>query len=212
MPIVDNNIGVAATSTSLQLLYEDLQLGEMGLNQQAFDYAVDGFEQLKASDKLKNDKVLTIVDFTRPSTVKRLFVLDVENGRLLYNTYVAHGQGTGKTYAERFSNVPESHQSSLGFYITTSTYNGGNGFSLKLNGIEYGINNLAESRAVVMHGADYVSESFIKNHGYLGRSYGCPALPQALTKPIINKIKDGSCLFIYSNDKQYIKRSKLLNT
>lgn len=198
--------------SSVALLYENLHLNEMGLNQQAFDYAVKGYEQLKAGNKLKNDDVLTIVDFTSPSTVKRLFVLDVENGTLLFNTYVAHGQGTGKTYAEYFSNTPESHQSSLGFYITTSTYNGGNGFSLKLNGIENGINNLAESRAVVMHGADYVSEGFIKRHGYLGRSYGCPAVPQALTKPIINEIKGGTCLFIYSNNKEYIKRSKLLNT
>ncbi|MBC7867350.1 MAG: murein L,D-transpeptidase catalytic domain family protein, partial [Gloeobacteraceae cyanobacterium ES-bin-316] len=130
----------------------------------------------------------------------------------LFNTYVAHGQNTGQEYANRFSNKPESFQSSLGFYITTSTYMGKNGFSLQLDGMENGINDLANERAIVMHGAPYVSESYIKTKGYIGRSHGCPAVPQQLNKPIIEKIKNGSCLFIYSNDKGYLKRSKILNT
>ncbi|RYG34159.1 MAG: murein L,D-transpeptidase catalytic domain family protein, partial [Chitinophagaceae bacterium] len=155
--------------------------------------------------------VLTIVDFSLPSNEKRLFVIDVEEEKVLFNTYVAHGRGSGEKMAQRFSNVPESFQSSLGFYSTSSTYQGKHGYSLRLSGLEPGFNNLAEERAIVIHSADYVSEGFIRTKGYLGRSWGCPALPEKLNKPIIDEIKNGSCLFIYSPNNNYLKKSKLLN-
>ena len=139
-------------------------------------------------------------------------MLDVNSFKILFNTYVAHGRNTGEAYANKFSNKPDSYQSSLGFYLTEGTYNGKNGFSMQLEGMEYGINNRAEERAIVVHGAAYVSEGFIKSRGYIGRSHGCPALPEKLNKPIIEKIKNGSCLFIYSNDKNYLQQSKILNT
>lgn len=196
----------------LSKAYDSLQLAGKGLSKQAFDYAITGYEYLKAQGKLLNAKVLSIVDFSQPSYSKRLYIVDVENQKLLFNTYVAHGQNTGEALARRFSNKPESFQSSLGFYITDDTYFGKNGFSLQLQGIEKGINDNAYNRAIVMHGAPYVSEGFIRSRGYLGRSHGCPAVPEKLNKPIINQIKNGSCLFIYGKDRSYATRSKILNT
>jgi hypothetical protein len=117
-----------------------------------------------------------------------------------------------KLLPTNFLTSPDSYQSSLGFYITEGTYNGKNGFSMQLEGMEYGINHRAEERAIVVHGAPYVSEGFIRSKGYIGRSHGCPALPEKLNKPIIEKIKNGSCLFIYSNDKNYLQQSKILNS
>lgn len=192
-------------------LYDSLNLDSKGLSQEAFDYAAKGYIYLKEQGKLSNSRVLTIIDFTKPSSQKRLFIVDVQNIKLLFNTYVAHGQNTGEAYAKKFSNKMESFQSSLGFYITTGTYMGKNGFSMQLEGMENGINDKAGERAIVMHGAPYVSEGFIRSRGYLGRSHGCPAVPETLNKPIIEKIKNGSCLFIYSNDFTYINRSKIIN-
>jgi hypothetical protein len=210
--LVGEETVVVENLSAASVLYDELELGQMGLSEDAFDYAVQGYEYLKQNNKLNNTDVLTIIDFTKPSTEKRLFILDVNSHKLLFNTYVAHGQGTGNAYATKFSNIPESHQSSLGFYVTSETYIGGKGYSMRLSGQENGINDLAESRAIVMHGAPYVSEGFIRSRGFLGRSYGCPAVAESLTKPIIQKIKNGSCLFIYANDKSYLKKSKIINT
>ncbi len=209
---VEDNISTGANTAALELLYDSLGLDELGLSADAFNYALMGFEKLKRTGKLHNERVLSIIDFTKPSSQKRLFILDVQSFRVLFHTYVAHGRGTGEAVATRFSNIPESYQSSLGFYVTEGTYNGKNGYSMQLEGVEYGINHKAEERAIVVHGAPYVSEGFIRSKGYIGRSHGCPALPEKLNKPIIEKIKNGSCLFIYSNDKSYLQRSKLLNT
>ncbi len=211
VPVTANNIS-GANNEALELLYDSLQLEDLGLSADAFNYALKGFESLKKSGKIHNQRVLSIIDFTKPSSQKRLFILDVKSFKILFHTYVAHGRNTGEAIASRFSNKPESYQSSLGFYITEGTYNGKNGYSMQLEGMEYGINHKAEERAIVVHGAPYVSEGFIRSKGYIGRSHGCPALPEKLNKPIIEKIKNGSCLFIYSNDKAYLQHSKLLNT
>lgn len=193
-------------------LYDSLHLNLLGLSHQAFDYAVKGYNQLVMAGKLANDKILSIVDFSEASNKKRLFVLDLNNNKLLYNTYVAHGRNSGKEFATHFSNAPESLESSLGFYETAGTYNGDNGYSLRLEGLESGINDNANKRAIVIHGAPYVSEEIARSKGYIGRSWGCPALPQKLHKPIINKIKNGTCLFIFSPDKNYLNRSRVLNS
>ena len=179
-------------------LYESLDLNALGLSEDAFDYAIKGYEYLKTIGKLDNERILSIVDFSLPSSQKRLFVLDMENGRLLYQTFVAHGRNSGKEYAKQFSNRPESFKSSLGFYVTKNTYFGQHGFSLRLEGEEKGINDNAMKRAIVIHSADYVDKKLISSQGYIGRSLGCPALPKEVYKPIISKIKDGSCLFVYS--------------
>jgi L,D-transpeptidase catalytic domain len=197
---------------ALANIYDSLRLNLMGLSQQAFEYAMEGFSYLVKAGKVTNHKIISIVDFSLPSNKKRLFVIDLNNCKVLFNTYVAHGMNSGKEYASEFSNQPESNKSSLGFYETAQTYVGKNGYSLHLLGLEKGINDKADSRSIVMHGADYVSESLIEEQGYIGRSWGCPAVPEKLHKPIINKIKNGSCLFIYSPEKNYFIHSKILKS
>ncbi|MEO8721749.1 MAG: murein L,D-transpeptidase catalytic domain family protein [Ginsengibacter sp.] len=191
-------------------LYDSLKLDNLGLSRQAFNEGIKGYNYLRSMGKLENDHVLSIVDFSLSSNQKRLFVIDMENLKLLFNTYVAHGRNSGKEFAGRFSNSPESNMSSLGFFITKNTYHGEHGLSLKLEGEEKGINDNAASRAIVIHCADYVSERTIKSLGYIGRSLGCPALPKKYTKPIIETIKDGSCLFLYSESQHYLSNSEIL--
>ena len=197
--------------SSTDMLYSTLQLSVRGLSKKAFDYAMRGFNHLVVAGKLKKDNIISIADFSLPSSKKRLFVIDLDNEKIIYNTYVAHGVNSGKEMANDFSNIPSSYKSSLGFYETLSTYMGGNGYSLRLNGLEKGINDNANSRDIVIHGAAYVNEDLIRAQGYIGRSWGCPALPENVLKPIVNTIKDGSCLFIYSENKAYLHKSKIIN-
>ncbi len=179
-------------------VFDSLDLDEKGLSFEAFNLAADGFKKLDEKGLLKNDSVLTIIDFDQPSYKKRMFIIDIKNFKILFNTLVAHGKNTGKEVPQSFSNANESHKSSLGFYITDATYNGSKGFSLKLKGVEQGVNNNAMKRAIVIHGASYVSKSYIDAQGHIGRSHGCPAVPMELTHSIIQTIKNGSCLFIYN--------------
>lgn len=198
-------------NTKGQSLYSKIQLNQFGLSQEAFEQGLAGYNKLLSAGRIKNDQVLTIADFSKPSGKKRLFVIDVKNARLLFHTYVAHGRNSGKELATSFSNDAESNKSSLGFFITGDTYNGKHGFSLQLFGEEKGINDNAFTRAIVMHSAEYVSENVVRMQGYVGRSLGCPALPVELNKPIIETIKNGSCLFLYSNNSDYAIHSVILN-
>ncbi len=193
----------------MRSLYDSLHLSLKGLSQQAFDVARQGFNKLVTEGKLFNDSIISIVDFSQPGNVKRLFVLDMKNYRMLFNTLVAHGQNTGREWANSFSNQNDSHKSSLGFYKTMETYEGCNGYSLKLEGLEPGINDKAYERGIVMHGAEYVSQELANNRGWVGRSHGCPAVPVEFNRPVISTIKGGSCLFVYHPD--YITQSKVLN-
>ncbi len=197
--------------SSIGALYNSLRLNLMGLSEQAFEYAMKGFDLLVKAGKVTNDTIISIVDFSQPSSKKRLFVIDLASNQVVFNTYVAHGMNSGTDYARSFSNTPGSDQSSPGFYETLNSYVGHNGYSLQLQGLESGINDNAKHRAIVVHGAPYVSEGFIQARGYIGRSWGCPAVPVNLCRPIIDKIKDGTCLFIYSPDKNYINRSGILH-
>lgn len=192
-------------------LYESLKLKTMGLARQVFDYSMKGINRLKQAGKLKNDHVVTIVDFSQPSSSKRLYVIDLETKKVLFNTWVAHGKNSGQEEARSFSNTPESNKSSLGFYVTKSTYEGKNGYSLQLDGQERGYNDNALNRGIVMHAADYVNPDYIRSQGWIGRSQGCPAVMPTLNQPIINTIKEGSCFFIYFPDDTYLHRSQLLN-
>lgn len=203
---------ISHSSEYYNSVYQSAGLGALGLPIKAFKAAMKGFEKLRNSGRVANDHIITIADFTTSSAKKRLYVIDLDQQKILYNTYVAHGQGSGAEYARRFSNTPESLQSSPGFYLTTTTYTGKHGYSLKLNGLEPGINDQAVNRAIVMHGADYVSSQYIRKHGYLGRSWGCPAIPQKLRTPIINTIRNGSVLFIYCENSNYLRKSKMLNS
>ena len=184
---------------SMQTLYRQLDAAKAGLRYNVFREAMVGYLNLRHAGELdQTRKVLTIVDFEQSSTQKRLYVLDLAQRKMIFNTLVAHGQGSGEDLANRFSNVPDSHMSSLGFFVTGGTYQGCHGLSLYLNGQDEGYNSNAYARSVVMHGASYVSEEFIRENGRLGRSHGCPALPPELTEPIIDTVKDGTCLFLYS--------------
>ena len=161
-------------STCTVNLYDSLNLGSLGLNRQAYNYAIKGYDVMKSVGELENKNIISIVDFSKPSSQKRLFVIDITNGRLLFNTYVAHGMQSGREFAKQFSNKPESLKSSLGFYETLGTYTGGNGYSLRLEGIEKGINDNASKRDIVIHGAEYVNENMIRSKGYIGRSWVAP--------------------------------------
>ena len=207
---IDTNLKLPAINLKFSL-YDSLRLSSLGLSRQVFDYAMKGFNFMKEMGTINNDRIISIVDFSKPSSQKRLFVIDLKNYKVLFNTYVAHGMQSGKEFAERFSNVPESNKSSLGFYETQDTYMGGNGYSLRLEGVEKGVNDNAYNRDIVIHGAEYVNEQMIKAKGYIGRSWGCPAVPQRLNKFIIDRIKHGTCLFIFSPDKKYLSRSSILN-
>jgi len=201
---------VADAAASYDMLYENLHLADLQLSQEAYALAVRGFKKMMSLGALHNTDILSIVDFSLPSNKKRLFIIDMASGSLLFNTYVAHGRNSGKAMANSFSNHASSFKSSLGFYVTGSTYQGDNGYSLRLEGKERGINDNALNRKIVMHGAPYVSEEMIAQKGYLGRSLGCPAIPEELHHEIIETIRDGSCLFIYKPSKQYFAKSILL--
>ena len=193
------------------ILYSSLQLENYNLSRQAFDWAWEGYQKLLQQDRISKSQYLSICDFSQSSRQKRFYLIDLANGKLLLNTFVAHGRNSGKEYASRFSNRPSSLQSSLGFFITSQTYYGEHGLSLQIRGIEPGINDRALARRIVIHGADYAEPSRIRTLGYLGRSYGCPALPKHQSNFIINTIKNGSCLFIYYPSTTYQKNSKILN-
>ncbi|BCA95436.1 hypothetical protein TUM19329_17970 [Legionella antarctica] len=154
--------------------------------------------------------VLTVIDYSLPSNKQRMWVFDVRNERLLYNTYVAHGKNSGVNRANHFSNQESSKQSSLGTYITKDTYIGHKGYSLNLQGLDKGFNTNAYNRRVVMHGAWYMEPDFIKRAGRAGLSWGCPAIAQTLAKPIINTIKNGSVIFAYFPDKNFLSHSGYL--
>ncbi len=187
-------------------LYDSLDLAAAGLSKEAFRYAWFGFQKAGFTKS-----ILAIADFSQSSRNKRLYVIDFLNQKVLLNTYVAHGRNSGQEYASKFSNVNSSYQSSLGFYKGLGTYQGKHGLSLRLQGLEKNINDQALERAIVMHGADYVSEDFIRQTGRLGRSLGCPAVSQAEHQQLIKLLQNGAGLFLYYPDAHYLSRSQILH-
>jgi hypothetical protein len=178
-------------------VYNNLHSSQYALPKlESFAQALKGFYLLKEKGVVTKN-ILTLVDFSLSSNSKRLWVIDLATNTILYNSLVAHGRNTGDEFANSFSNSEQSFKSSLGLYVTGEIYNGKHGMSLRLDGLEKGVNDHARARGVVMHAANYVSGSFIKNNKRLGRSLGCPAIPEALKEEIINTIKGKSCLFIY---------------
>lgn len=185
-------------------------LGTKDLYFKPYNLALRGYYSLLSKDLLRNPNFLTIVDMTKSSNEPRMFIIDTHNWQVIHTSLVAHGMNTGEEFAQTFSNTESSHQSSLGFYLTGEVYNGKHNMSLKLDGLEYSNNN-ARSRGVVVHAADYVSKDYIKDNGRLGRSYGCPALPSQGYSKVVERIKEGSCFFIYYPEKDYMKKSKYVN-
>jgi hypothetical protein len=205
-------VAIAASAFAMKMMavYDSLHLDQLGLNAKVFRLAMNGLDKLRKQGRLGNENIVSIVDFSQPSVNKRLYVLDLANFQVLFNTFVAHGMRSGKDKALSFSNKMSSHKSSLGFYVTDATYTGSNGYSLRLQGVEKGFNDNAGKRAIVLHGADYVNEDWIASQGYIGRSYGCPAVAPELNQPIIDSIKEGTCLFIYHPTRVYLAGSKLI--
>lgn len=196
---------VMAEAKACAELYRSMQL-EGVVNWKAFRQAVAGYHAIENRKR----EVLTLIDFSRPSTDERLFVFDMEQRKLLFSSVVSHGKNSGENYATSFSNEYGSYKSSLGFYLTESTYQGRNGYSLILNGLEKGINDRARERAIVVHGAAYANPSVASKGGRLGRSFGCPALPQKISRPIIDAIKGGSVVYIYAESPDYLAHSSIL--
>lgn len=200
--------GIAAERSSVpnsRALYHEMALAGT-IDYAVFERAIAGYNRMGGHAK----DILTVIDFTKPSTEKRLFVIDLKLKKILFISYVAHGRNSGEKYATSFSNREGSFKSSLGFYKTENTYYGKNGYSLVLDGLERGINDKAKERAIVMHGATYADPSTIRSCGRLGRSLGCPALPLAVSKKIIDTIKGGTLLYIHGDDKTYASRSTFI--
>jgi hypothetical protein len=184
--------------------------GARSLDTKVLNLALGAATCARETGAVDNPRLLTVIDYSRPSTEPRLWVLDLDKERVLFEELVAHGRGSGNNYATQFSNADGSHQSSLGLFRTADTYVGSNGYSLRLDGLEPGVNDRARDRAIVMHGAPYVNESMASTFGRLGRSWGCPALRTAIAKTVIDTIKDGSLVFAYYPDRQWLQSSKFL--
>ena len=192
--------------SDINKLWIECKLNEV-IPYKIFNAAILGYRQI---ENIKKKNIITIIDFSKPSIENRFLVIDLVNKKILYKCFVAHGKNSGENYAKSFSNNSESLMSSLGFYLTAETYSGENGYSLRLDGLEKGINDRAREREIVIHGAPYVSDEFITKYGRLGRSWGCPALPVGVSKAIIDLISGGSCLFIYGDDNFYQENSAFL--
>lgn len=181
----------------VEAIYQELQLKNKQIpTLESFQQAAEAYTNLK-NKGLVQKELLTIIDFSLSANTKRLWVIDMATNEVKFHSLVSHGRNTGEEFATSFSNAAESFKSSLGLYLTAEVYSGKHGLSLKLDGLEKGVNDHARARGIVMHAADYVSESFIKNNQRLGRSQGCPAVPSSISKEIINLIKNKSCFFIY---------------
>ena len=190
----------------LTSLYTECELTDK-LDFDVFKQAMEGYNSIEVINK----KLLSIIDYSKPSTEKRFFIIDVENHKLLYNTLVAHGKRSGYVNATNFSNRIGSHKSSLGFFRTGNSYYGKRGYSLQLEGLEKGINDNARSRGIVIHGANYVNEKFVNGNGVIGRSWGCPSVSKIISKEIIDLLKGGSLLYIYADDEFYKEKTEIAN-
>ncbi len=193
-------------------IYDLISLGQYGLEKDVFFNAYKGFQYLQSKGLLKKTNVLTICDYSQSSRNKRLYVIDVVNSRLLFNTYVSHGKNSGEEFASSFSNLFNSNKSSLGFLVTGQPYKGRAGLSLELNGMEPGINDRVKMRSIVLHGSRYVTASVAGARGAISRSYGCPAVPYGIHFRIIDAIKGGSCVFVSYPDDWYTHTSVVLNS
>jgi hypothetical protein len=211
-PEVDGAVPQPPTSAPLQISLVDRDAAiAAGVTADVLHLAVNAVECAVNSGDIAMPPTLTLIDYSRPSVEPRLWVFDTHSGQLLYKELVAHGKGTGENMATQFSDTDNSHQSSLGLFVTADTYIGQNGYSLRLNGLEPGFNSRARDRAIVMHGAPYVDAQFAAKQGRLGRSWGCPALREAVAHKVIDTVRDGGVIFSYYPDQQWLKTSRFLN-
>jgi hypothetical protein len=195
-----------AAKADLSVAFDDIG----SLDRDVLDLALSAASCAVRTGAATAPRTLTVIDYSRPSSQERLWVFDLKTRELLYEELVAHGQGTGANLATKFSNNNESHQTSLGLFVTDTTYVGKNGYSLRLDGLDKGYNDRARERAIVMHGAPYVSNAFVRANGRLGRSWGCPAVSDAVARELIDRVKGGSLVFAYYPDAGWLKASKYL--
>src|SRR5262245_47994743 len=192
-------------STSAGFTRADFDLTAIGaIETDVFEMALGAASCAVRSGDVKDPGTLTVIDYSKPSSERRLWVFDLKSHELVYEELVAHGQGSGANMATAFSNNDESHQTSLGLFVTGDTYSGKNGYSLRLDGLDDGVNDRARDRAIVMHSAPYVSEAFVKANGRLGRSWGCPAISNDIARQMIDRVKGGSLVFAYYPDGGWI--------
>jgi hypothetical protein len=193
-------------------IYDLISLGEYGLERDVFFNAYKGYQLLERRGAIRKFNLLTICDYSQSSNNKRLYVIDLLNSRLLFNTFVSHGRNSGNEFATSFSNYDNSNKSSLGFMVTGDTYTGRAGFCMRFNGMEAGINDRVKSRGIVLHGSRFVNEDIMSARGTIGKSLGCPAVPFGIHTRIIDAIKGGSVFFINSPDQWYVHNSSILNS
>jgi hypothetical protein len=209
--LLSNSSETATTNHLVDSIYQKINLDSAGLQRDVFFDAYKGYEYLLSKGMLRKTNLLTICDYSQSSHNKRLYVIDLEEGKILFNTYVSHGKNSGGEYATSFSNKINSEKSSLGFLVTAETYRGKAGYSMHLDGVEPGINDKVRQRSIVMHGSWYVNEKRADEGTLMGRSFGCPAVPYGQQNKIIDEIKNGSCFFIYNPDNFYAHVSRILN-
>ena len=207
----ERQLALKKAELNIKDLYNELNAAQYNLSFTAFRYAYIGYQSMRKQRKLNDKDLFSIIDFTKDCNTKRFYTIDLEKMKILYYTYVAHGKKRGERIPTSFSDVVESNKSSIGFYITGDTYNGSNGYSLMLHGDEKGYNSNLAKRSVVIHTADYANENYIARNGRMGRSLGCPVLPENIYKQVINTIKEKTMIFAYYNDAKYLKTSKYLN-
>ncbi len=186
-------------------------VADAGISREVLDLAINAVSCAVNSGDIERPRTLTVIDYSLPSVEPRLWVFDVATGRLLFKEPVAHGRNTGENMATQFSDTPESRQSSIGLFVTGDTYVGSNGYSLRLDGLEPGFNSRARERAIVMHGAPYVNTSLASSQGRIGRSWGCPALREAVARDVIDTVRGGGVIFSYYPDDRWLRTSKFLN-
>jgi len=206
--LVPNAIDASASVSFARADFDSTSIGNIETD--VFEMALDAASCAVRTGAVSAPETLTVIDYSKPSSERRLWVFDLKAKELVYEELVAHGQGSGANMATQFSNEDESHQTSLGLFVTRDTYLGKNGYSLRLDGLDRGVNDRARDRAIVMHGAPYVSEQFVKANGRLGRSWGCPAISAVVAKQMIDRVKGGGLVFAYYPDAKLLKTSKYL--
>lgn len=201
---------LAVAGAPPQALLDSLVRAAPGLDRTVLRHALAAM-QCAVNHGAERAQRLAVIDYSQPSTNRRLWLFDLDRRRLLLRDFVAHGRMSGENFASRFSNTLGSYQSSLGLFRTAESYSGKHGYSLRMDGLEPGINDLARERAIVIHGADYVSPQLVRSQGRIGRSLGCPALRPEIARTVIDKLKGGQFMFAWYPDRQWLQSSAYLN-
>lgn len=199
-----------AANTSKPILFNSLSQAAPELNPQALKSAISAM-QCAVNNGASQAQHLAVIDYSQPSTERRLWIFDLRQKKLVLRDLVAHGQKSGENFATQFSNAEGSHQSSLGLFRTQESYKGAHGYSLRMDGLEPGINDRARERAIVIHAADYVNPLWSERQGRIGRSQGCPAVRPQVARQVVDKLKDGQFMFAWYPDKRWLQSSAFLN-